>query len=345
MEYRYLGYSGLKVSVLCLGGWTFGTYKDIHATDYEQAKQIIDVAIDNGINFFDTADAYGSAPPYGGHESEIILGKAVASYKREDLIISTKVRYLGPGLSRKNIIERCNDSLKSLGTDYIDLYVMHGFDKHVSLEETLRTLDDLIRQGKVRYIGCSNFSAWHVIKALWISDKQNLEKLVNLQIYYSLGAREIEFEMVPLCIDQGLGIVAYAPLSGGFFTGKYSRTKPRPEDGRRCKPNIPALAFSPLDEEKGYDIVDVLDNISKKHGKTIAQSALNYILYKPAVSSAIIGITKLKQLKDNLGSVGWSMTEEERGEIDEISKPSLIYPYWHQKIAEEEEEKENITSI
>ena len=332
MEYRHLGNSGLKVSVLCIGTQTFGIWKDVGSIGYDQAKPLIDLAIDSGINFFDTADIYGN-DSWGRHESESILGKAIAS-KRKNLIISTKVRYLGPGLSRKNIIERCNDSLKALGTDYIDLYIMHGFDKNTPLEETLKALDDLIRQGKVRYIGCSNFSSWHVMKGLWISDKLNLEKFIALQLYYSPGAREIELEMVPLCLDQGLGIMAYSPLSGGFFTGKYSRTKPKPENSRHSNAENPALAFSPIDEEKGYDILDELEKIAKNNGKSISQSSLNYILNKPAVSSVIIGIRKLEQLKDNLGSVGWRMDEEEKQRLDEIGKPALFYPYWHQKIME-----------
>lgn len=337
MEYRYLGNSGLRVSALCLGTWTFGSEKSVGAIGYDMAKSIVDLAIDNGINFFNTADAYSNG------ESEILLGKAISTHKRENLIISTKVRFLGSspkrdviisGLSRKQIIERCNDSLKRLGTDYIDVYILHGFDKHVPLEETLRALDDLVRQGKVRYIGCSNFSAWQVMKGLWISDKQNLEKFKTLELYYSLAAREIEFEMTPLCIDQGIGIMVWSPLSGGFFSGKYQRGSPRPKDSRRDDINKPEIKWLPMDEDKGFDIIDELEKISIKHNKTIAQVAINYILNKPAVSSVVIGVRKLEQLKDNVGSVGGFMTKEEIGALDVISMPAVIYPYWHHKLTE-----------
>jgi len=337
MEYRYLGNSGLKVSELCLGTWTFGHDKSIRSIGYDMAKPIIDHAIDNGINFFDTADVYSNG------ESEIILGKAISSFKRENLIISTKLRFLASypkrdvilsGLSRKQVIERCDASLKRLGTDYIDVYMLHGFDRNTPLEETLRALNDLVRQGKIRYIGCSNFSAWQVVKGLWISDKQNLEKFVTLELYYSLAAREIEFEMVPLCLDQGMGIMVWSPLGGGFFSGKYHKGQPRPKDSRREDVNNPVMQGLPIDEEKGFDIIDKLEKIAKNHNKTVAQTAINYILHKQAVSSVIIGVRKSEQLEDNLGSVGWTMTKEEIQELDEISMPAIIYPYWHQRLTE-----------
>lgn len=337
MQYRYIGNSGLRVSALCLGTWTFGSEKSIGSVDYDIVKPMIDYAIEKGINFFDTADMYSNG------EAETILGKAISSHKRENLIIATKARFLGSyperdvivsGLSRKQIIERCNDSLKRLGTDYIDIYMLHGFDKHTPLEETLKALDDLVRQGKIRYIGCSNFSAWQVMKGLWISDRQNLEKFIALELYYSLAAREIEFEMMPLCMDQGLGIMVWSPLSGGFFSGKYRKGQPRPKDSRRDDADKPEIKWLPLDEEKNYDTIDKLEKIAKNHDKTIAQTAINYILNKPAVSSVIIGVRKQEQLEDNLQSANWNMSEEEVIELDEISMPTFIYPYWHQKLTE-----------
>ena len=314
MDYRYLGNSGLRISSLCLGTWTFGHDSSVGAIDFDKAKPIVDLAVDNGINFFNTADAYGSG------EAERILGRAIASFRREDLIISTKVRFFNSsperdvilsGSSRKQIIERCNDSLKRLNTDYIDLYILHGFDKNTPLEETITALDDLVRQGKIRYTGCSNFSAWQVMKGLWISDKRNKERFIALELYYSLAAREIELEMVPLCLDQGLGIMVWSPLSGGFFSGKYRKGQPRPKDSRREDLNRPEIKWMPIDEEKGFKIVEILEKVAGNHNKTVAQAAINYILNKQAVSSVILGVRKKEQLEDNLGSVGWNLTKEE----------------------------------
>ncbi|MDI6803911.1 MAG: aldo/keto reductase [Bacteroidota bacterium] len=324
---RLLGSSGLKVSELCFGTMTFGGsgyWKNVGSTQQQEADELVNIAIDSGINFFDTADIYSDG------QSEIILGKALGK-KRKEIILATKVfgrMGKGPndiGLSRHHIIEACNASLKRLGTDYIDLYQVHNFDHLTPLDESLTALDDLVRQGKVRYIGCSNYAGWQLMKALATSEKYNLEKFITLQSYYSLVARELEFELVPLCLDQGLGILPWSPLAGGFLTGKYRRGKPRPDAARRSNAEKQFLQF---DEEKGFDIVDELEKIANKHNATISQAAINYLLCKSAVSSVIIGARNKEQLSDLLRTAEWEMTLEEVQRLDEISKPPWIYPYW-----------------
>ena len=331
MKMRFLGNSGVKVSELCFGAMTFGgkgRWKNIGEVEQKDADELIRMALDGGINFFDTADVYSEGL------SEIILGKALGN-NRKNIILATKVRGRtgqGPndvGLSRHHIIESCNASLKRLGTDYIDLYQMHSFDPYTPQEETLRALDDLVRSGKVRYIGASNHTGWQLMKALAISDKQNLEKFVTLQAYYSLIARDLENELVPLCLDQNLGILPWSPLGGGFLTGKYKREKERPENARRSDPENQFLQF---DEDKGFDIVDELETVAKNHNATITQAALNYLLRKPAVSSVIIGARNKEQLADNLKTSDWQMTPEEVAKLDEISILPRVYPYWMLKI-------------
>ncbi len=330
MKMRFLGNTGVLVSELCFGAMTFGGrgyWKTVGEVEQKDADQLVNAAIDGGINFFDTADVYSEG------RAEEILGKALGS-KRKDVVLATKVRgRVGPGpndvgLSRLHIIESCNASLKRLGTDYIDLYQVHNFDPYTPVEETLRALDDLVRQGKVRYIGASNFAGWQLMKALHISEKQNLEKFVTLQSYYSLVCRDLENEMIPLSLDQKLGILVWSPLGGGFLTGKYRRGQDRPKDSRLSDPDSRFLRF---DEEKAYDIVDELDKIAKNHKATVAQAALNYLLRKPAVSSVIIGAKKLEQLADNLKTTDWEMTDEEVKELDKLSEPTSVYPYWMQK--------------
>jgi aryl-alcohol dehydrogenase-like predicted oxidoreductase len=285
------------------------------------------MAIDGGINFFDTADVYSEGL------SEEILGKALGP-KRKGIILATKVRGRtgkGPndiGLSRLHIIENCNASLKRLGTDYIDLYQVHNFDPFTPLEETLRALDDLVRDGKVRYIGASNYSGWQLMKALAISEKHNLEKFVTIQSFYSLIARDLENELIPLCLDQKLGVLTWSPLGGGFLTGKYRRGAKRPENARRADKESQFLKF---DEEKGFDIIEELEKIAKNHNATIAQGALNYLLRKPAVTSVIIGARTKEQLADNLGTSKWAMTPEEVKRLDEVSILPRVYPYWMQQ--------------
>ncbi|HQT90506.1 MAG TPA: aldo/keto reductase [Candidatus Kryptobacter bacterium] len=327
METRFLGNSGVRVSELCFGAMTFGGkgyWTGIGQVQQKEADELVNTAIDGGINFFDTADVYSEGL------SEQILGKALGD-KRKEIVLATKVRgRTGPGpndvgLSRKHIVDSCNASLKRLGTDYIDLYQVHSFDPKTPLEETLRALDDLVRDGKVRYIGVSNFTGWQLMKALSISEKQNLERFVTLQALYSLIARDLENELVPLSLDQKLGILPWSPLGGGFLTGKYRRGKPRPEGARRTDPTNQFLQY---DEEKGFDIVDELEKIAGNHKATITQAALNYLLRKPGVASVIIGANTKEQLTDNLKTTDWEMTPDEVARLDELSKPPRVYPYW-----------------
>jgi aryl-alcohol dehydrogenase-like predicted oxidoreductase len=327
MKMRFLGKAGVKVSELCFGTMTFGGsgyWKVIGELGQKEADKLVGLALDGGINFFDTADVYSDGV------SEELLGKALGM-RRKDIVLATKVRgRTGPGpndigLSRHHIIEGCHASLKRLGTDHIDLYQVHSFDPATPLEETLGALDDLVRQGKVRYTGCSNYSGWQLMKALAISEKRNLEHFVTLQAYYSLIARELEHELVPLCLDQGLGILPWSPLGGGFLTGKYRRGQPRPQGSRRSDPERQFLQF---DEGRGFDIVDELDRIAKAHGATVTQAALHYLLRKPAITSIVIGARTPEQLADELKTSDWEMTAEEVSRLDELSKPPRVYPYW-----------------
>lgn len=327
MDMRFLGNTGVKVSELCLGTMTFGGrggWKVVGELGQKEADSLVNMSLDSGVNFFDTADVYSEGL------AEEMLGKALGS-KRKDVIVATKVRgTTGPGpndvgLSRHHILEGCNQSLKRLDTDYIDLYQVHAFDDRTPLEETLKALDDLVRQGKVRYVGCSNFAGWQLMKALAISDAYGWERFVTLQAYYSLVARELENELVPLCLDQGLGILPWSPLAGGFLSGKFRRGKARPEGTRLSKPESQILQF---DEEKGFDIVEELDRIAKEHNATVAQAALNYLLGKPGVCSVIIGAKTSEQLADNLKTINWEMTSEEVTTLDELSQPPRLYPYW-----------------
>ena len=324
---RFLGNTGIKVSEICFGAMTFGGrgyWKAIGELEQKDANTLVKTALDGGINFFDTADVYSEGL------AEEMLGKALGN-KRKEIILATKVRGRtgkGPndvGLSRHHIIEGCNSSLKRLGTNYIDLYQVHSFDPFTPLEETLRALDDLVRDGKVRYIGASNYTGWQLMKALSISDKQSLEKFVTLQAFYSLIARDLENELVPLSLDQNLGILPWSPLGGGFLTGKYRRGKKRPESARRTNPQDQFLQF---DEEKGFDIVDELESTAKNHNATITQAALNYLLRKPGVASVIIGAKNKGQLEDNLKTSDWEMTPDEVSRLDALSEPPRAYPYW-----------------
>lgn len=328
MKYRQLGKSGLMVSELCLGAMSFGGdgyWKVVGNLDYPASKKLVDMAIDAGVNFFDTADVYSHG------QSEEIIGKALKE-KRNEVVLATKVRgrmskdINDVGLSRKHIIESCNNSLKRLGTDYIDLYVMHSFDPITPLEETLGALSDLVHQGKVRYIGASNFSAWQLMKALAVSKENHFEKFVSLQAIYSLISRDVEYELTPLLEDQGLGLTPWSPLGGGFLTGKYRKDKPMPEDSRRTREE--EQNFIPIDLEKGYAIVDALEKIANNHNASISQSALNYLLRKQVVSSVLVGATKTHQLEDNLKTTEWEMSADEVSHLDELSKLNPIYPHW-----------------
>jgi aryl-alcohol dehydrogenase-like predicted oxidoreductase len=327
MRYRQLGRSGLLVSELCFGTMSFGAkgyWEVVGGLDQAAAQRLVDTAIDGGINFFDTADVYSHG------QSEEILGKTLHG-KRDQVVLATKVRgrmsanINDVGLSRHHIIQSCENSLKRLGTDYIDLYIVHSFDFMTPLEETLSALKDLVRQGKVRYLGCSNYFAWQLMKALSISERSHWDKFVSLQAHYSLVARDVEYELVPLCEDQGLGLTPWSPLAGGFLTGKYPRGSQSGQEGRRSRE---AQNFIQLDEDRAYAILDQVQHIATERGATPAQVSLNYLLRKPAVSSVLIGATRPEQLQDNLKTATWSLTPEEVARLDALSEPPRMYPKW-----------------
>ena len=329
MEYRRLGHSGLFVSSLTLGTMTFGGRGDfgkvVGATDVEGARRQVDMCLDAGINLFDTADIYSDGA------SEEILGQAIKG-RRDDLLLATKVRMPageGPndtGLSRYHIVRQCEESLKRLGTDHIDLYQVHEWDGLTPLEETLEALDTLVRSGKVRYVGSSNYSGWQLMKALGVSERLGLQRYVSQQIHYTLQAREAEYELVPLAIDQECSILVWSPLAGGLLSGKYRRDREASE-GRHLKGWDEPPVYDP---DKLYDIVEVLVEIAEGRGVSAAQVALSWLLDRPGVASVIVGARTDEQLSDNLKATELKLSEEERQRLDEVSAPPLIYPYWHQ---------------
>jgi len=333
MEYRQLGASGLNVPVLSFGTATFGGGDEFFqawgSTQVEEAKRLIDICMDAGVNFFDTADIYSQGL------AEEVLGKAIADKQRDKLLLSTKSTFTfgdGPnnqGSSRFHILKQIEGSLKRLGTDYIDIYHMHGFDGNTPVEETLRTLDDLVQSGKVRYIAASNFSGWHLMKSLGTSEKYGWNKYIAHQVYYSLANREYEWELMPLGLDQNVGAIVWSPLAAGRLGGKYGRNKPLPADSRVAQGGSPVPEMA-VREEIFYNIVNALHEISEETGKTVAQVALNWLLQRPTVSSLIIGARNEEQLKQNLGAVGWNLTTDQVKKLDEASEAPTIYPYWHQ---------------
>jgi len=328
MEYRKLGNSGLQVPVLSLGTGTFGGTNEFFQrwgqTDVKEASRLIDICFETGINFFDTADAYSQGA------SEEILGQALKG-KREQAIIATKGTFkMGEnvndkGSSRFHLINAVNDSLKRLDTDYIDLYLMHGFDSQTPVEETLRTLDDLVTSGKVRYIGCSNLAAWQLMKSLSVSEKYNLERYVIYQGYYSLIGRDYEQELMPLLKDQNMGLMVWSPLGWGRLTGKIRRNQPIAEG--RIKSGG-AVGAPPVDDEFLYKVVDVLERISGETNKTISQIAINWLLHNETVSNIVIGARNEQQLIENINAVGWELTEEQLSELNEITVQTPLYPHW-----------------
>ncbi|MEX2231598.1 MAG: aldo/keto reductase [Cyclobacteriaceae bacterium] len=333
MEYRQLGGSGLKVPVLTLGTATFGGgnefFKTWGNTQTEEASRLVNLCLDAGVNLFDCADAYSDGL------AEEILGKAVKG-KRDKVLISTKATFPmgnGPnemGSSRFHLLNACDASLKRLHTDYIDIYHMHGFDGNTPVEETLRTLDDLGQSGKVRYIACSNFSGWHLMKSLAISEKYGWNRYVAHQVYYSLANREYEWELMPVALDQKVGALIWSPLSAGLLTGKYKRNQPLPREGRVAQGGSP-VPSTVISEEVLYRVVDVLEEISGEAGKSVAQVSLNWLLQRPTVSSLVIGARNEAQLKENLAATGWSLTVEQIRRLDAASEKETIYPYWHQR--------------
>jgi aryl-alcohol dehydrogenase-like predicted oxidoreductase len=331
MEYRQLGGSGLKVSALSFGTATFsggGAFFSAWGnTNVAEASRLVDICLEAGVNLFDTADIYS------GGRSEEVLGKAIAG-RRDQLLLSTKATFPtsdGPnelGSSRYHLIRACEDSLRRLNTDHIDIYTMHGFDALTPVEETLRTLDTLVQSGKVRYIACSNFSGWHLMKSLATAQTYGWTRYAAHQAFYSLVGREYEWELMPLALDQKVGTIVWSPLASGVLSGKIRRNQPAPEGSRVQQIGSEG---SRIPDEKVYEIVDALDAIAEETGKSISQIALNWLLQRPTVASVIVGARNEEQLKLNLGAVGWNLTAEQVTKLDKASEIPTIYPYWHQR--------------
>jgi aryl-alcohol dehydrogenase-like predicted oxidoreductase len=340
MEYRQLGKSGLKVPELCFGAGTFGAanefFKAWSETTQEEADRIVGICMDAGLNFFDTADVYSDG------SSEMALGKALSHHKREDLLISTKATFRlgkGPndvGSSRYHLIQSLERSLKRLGTDYVDVYHLHAFDATTPVEETLNTLDKFVREGKVRYIACSNFSGWHLMKSLSVSERYGWARYVGHQAYYSLVGRDYEWELMPLALDQGVGALVWSPLGWGRLTGKIRRGQPLPTESRL---HVTAAQGPQVSDEYLYKVVDAIDEVAKETGKTVPQIALNWVLRRPSVSTVIIGARNEEQLKQNLGAIGWELSKEQIAKLDAASEVPRAYPYWHQVQFEERNPK------
>lgn len=328
MKYNLLGNTGLKVSELCLGTMTFGGkgfFKVIGSLGQEAADELVKRSVDAGINFIDTANVYSEGM------SEEITGQAIHNLglNRHDIVLATKVRgTMGPGpndkgLTRKHILQQAEASLKRLKTDYIDLYQIHSYDPLTPLEETLRTLDDLVRSGKVRYIGASNLAAWQLMKGLAYSHYKEVERFESLQAYYTIAGRDLERELVPLLKDQKVGLLVWSPLAGGFLSGKYKRNATG-DAGRRTE----TFDFPPLNKDRAFNVIDALEPMAKEKKSTVAQLALAWLLHQPAVTSVIIGANKMEQLEDNLKSIDVTFTAEELSKLDEVSKLPSEYPVW-----------------
>ncbi|MFT9094333.1 MAG: aldo/keto reductase [Gluconobacter cerinus] len=330
MQYRQLGRSGLKISALNFGSVTFGGQGDFASTgniDVSEATRMVDLCVEHGVNMFDTADGYS------GGEAEEILGRVLKGRSRE-LLVTSKVRFptgKGPneeGLSRHHILNACDDSLRRLGRDHIDLYYLHEWDGLTPVEETLEALQTLRDQGKIRYAGLSNFAGWQAMKLLSAAERDRLITPVSEQIYYSLEARDAEYELLPLAVDQGLGVQIWSPLACGLLTGKYRRGKTAPADSRRIS-GWPDRDVRNI--EKLYDTVEVLVEIAEEHDVSSARVALAWLLHKPGVTSVVIGARKETQLLDNLAAASLRLTKAQVARLDDVSAPDLIYPYWHQQ--------------
>ncbi|GAB3541367.1 aldo/keto reductase [Spirosoma fluminis] len=328
MNYNQLGNTGVLVSEICLGTMTFGGeghWKAMGTLQQDAVNDIVKTVVDNGINFIDTANVYS----FG--QSETLLGQSIKllGLSREELVIATKVRgRMGAGknqvgLGRLQIMQQLDDSLKRLQLDHVDLYQIHGFDAITPLEETMRGLEDAVRSGKVRYIGCSNLAAWQVMKANGIADKYGWSKFISTQNYYSIAGRDLENELVPMVQDQGMAILPWSPLAGGFLSGKYTRDNKPTDDSRRL-----AFDFPPVNQEKAYDIIDAMQTIAEAHGVSVARIALAWVLAKPGVTSVIIGAKNTDQLLDNIKAAELSLTTEQLTELDAISAAPKPYPQW-----------------
>src|SRR5512132_378847 len=329
MEQRQLGAGGLRVSALTLGTMTFGgkgNFANVGETGVEGARRQIDMCLEAGVTLIDTADVYSDGA------SEEILGRALAG-RRGDVLLATKVRFpMGPGpneagLSRHHVIDGCEASLRRLGTDHIDLYQVHEWDGQTPIEETLAALEHLLDQGKVRYVGCSNYTAWQMVKALGVADLRGLPRFVSTQVYYSLQERTLEFEILPACLDQGVGILVWSPLAGGLLSGKFRRGQEGPAGSRQ----LTDWGEPPVyDQDKLYDTIDVLLEVAKGHGVSAAQVALAWLLRRPGISTVIVGARTDEQLADNLRAAELELGAEELRRLDEVSRPPLPYPLWHQ---------------
>ena len=330
MEYRLLGRSGLKVSTITMGTMTFGGVgwaKTVGDLGVSEAKRLVDMCLDAGVNLIDTADVYSQGA------SEEILGEIIGGPRKNGVLIATKARFpMGSGVndagsSRQHLIQACEASLKRMKTDVIDLYQLHEWDGQTPLEETLEALDTLVRQGKVRYIGCSNFSAWHIMKTLGISERDKYQRFVSQQIHYTLEARDAEYELLPVSIDQGLGVLVWSPIAGGLLSGKHRRNQATPEGTRQ----FAGWTEPPIrDENRLWNIVDTLVEIADGRGVSAAQVALAWLIGRKGVTSVIIGGRTDAQFKDNLASAELKLTAEERKRLDDVSLLPLLYPYWHQ---------------
>jgi aryl-alcohol dehydrogenase-like predicted oxidoreductase len=331
MEFRRLGRSGLKVPVLSFGTGTFGGGNEFFrawgATDVAEATRLVDICMEAGVNLFDTADIYSDGL------SETVLGKAVAG-RRADVLLSTKATFrMGPGpndlgSSRHHLIRACEASLRRLGTDYIDIYHLHGFDALTPVEEVLSTLNNLVVSGKVRYIACSNFSGWHLMKSLDVADRYGWARYVGHQVYYSLIGREYEWELMPLALDQGVGALVWSPLGWGRLTGKVRRGQPLPAESRLHKT---AEMGPQMCDEYLFKVVDALLEVAKETGKSVTQVALNWLVQRPSISTVIFGARNEEQLRQNLGAVGWNLSSGQIAKLDAASDVTPVYPYWHQR--------------
>ena len=325
MEYKQFGKTGIFVSELCFGTMTFGGkgfWSVIGQLPQEAADNLIARVLDAGINFIDTANIYSEG------ESEKILGKALGK-RRKEVVLATKVfGRMGPGpnevgLSRRHIMQAVDDSLTRLGTDYIDLYQIHGFDAVTPIEETLRALDHLVRAGKVRYIGCSNLAAWQIMKSLWISDKYNLHRFESLQAYYTIAGRDLERDIVPVLQDQQMGLMVWSPLAGGLLTGKYYRDGKGPEKARRAD-----FDFPPVNKERAFNVVDMMREMAQEKNVTVAQIALSWLLHQPVVTSVIVGAKTPEQLADNLSAPEVRLSDEDLARLSKVSDLPAEYPGW-----------------
>jgi aryl-alcohol dehydrogenase-like predicted oxidoreductase len=330
MEYRQLGNSGLKVSAITLGTMTIGGaggFSKVGNVGLAEARRMVDLAIEAGVNLIDTANVYSAGA------SEEIVGEILGGKRKGGLLVATKARFPmgdGPndrGLSRWHLIRECEASLKRLQTDVIDLYQVHQWDGLTPLEETMEALDSLVRHGKIRYVGCSNFSGWHIMKAMEIARRDGRIPFVSQQIHYTLQAREAEYELIPIAIDQKLGVLVWSPIAGGLLSGKHRRDQKTPEGTRQ----FAGWKEPPIyDEAKLWTIVDALVGIADERGVSGAQVALAWLLGRPGITSVIVGGRTEAQIKDNLGAAALTLTPVERAKLDKVSQPQLLYPYWHQ---------------